>query len=134
MPVELLPIDTERAAEEYCRALEEGAILFLPVTPLERCAADRDAVLAAGDLPLTDKNISYRRSDDRLHGIGGDCAPLRRLMRSYVDLMTARLATLLAPYAPHWRIEATSYRPLEEAGRQLPWKARNDLLHIDAFP
>lgn len=131
---QLLHVDLAGSADTYCRALEDGAILFLAQTPLAWGAGDRDALLACDTLPLTHKNISYRRDDDRLAGTGGRRDSLRLLMRSYVDQMTALLAHLLAPYAHCWRVETSSYRPQEEAVRALSWKTRNDLLHVDAFP
>ena len=33
-----------------------------------------------------------------------------------------------------WRLDQVSFRPLEEATRQLRSTARNDLVHVDAFP
>jgi hypothetical protein len=40
----------------------------------------------------------------------------------------------LAPYQRRWRLDYASFRPLEEEGRDLPVRRRNDLLHTDAFP
>ena len=40
----------------------------------------------------------------------------------------------LPRYSRHWELDRVSYRGLEEATRQLRLTARNDLLHIDAFP
>src|SRR5262249_20152410 len=37
-------------------------------------------------------------------------------------------------YASRWKLDFASFRPVEEQGRQLSMRARNDLLHIDAFP
>ncbi|MCU1262934.1 MAG: 3-deoxy-D-manno-oct-2-ulosonic acid (Kdo) hydroxylase, partial [Bryobacterales bacterium] len=33
-----------------------------------------------------------------------------------------------------WKTDYASFRSIEEEGRDLPWKKRNDLLHTDAFP
>jgi hypothetical protein len=44
------------------------------------------------------------------------------------------LADFLAPYERRWVLDYASYRPIEEQGRDLPVRRRNDLLHTDAFP
>ena len=33
-----------------------------------------------------------------------------------------------------WKVDYASFRSIEERGRDLPLKKRNDLLHVDAFP
>jgi hypothetical protein len=40
----------------------------------------------------------------------------------------------LPRYAQGWILDRVSFRPVEEATRKLRHKARNDLLHVDAFP
>lgn len=40
----------------------------------------------------------------------------------------------LSPYAKHWKIDFASFRPIEEKGRKMRLRARNDLLHVDSFP
>ena len=37
-------------------------------------------------------------------------------------------------YAATWKPDRGSYRPEEEATRRLRLTARNDLIHVDAFP
>src|SRR5207248_9905367 len=59
---------------------------------------------------------------------------VRQIMRRYSAEVTRFLSEFLSPYAPHWTIDFASYRPLEEAGRDLPLHKKNDLLHVDAFP
>jgi hypothetical protein len=44
------------------------------------------------------------------------------------------VAGLLPQYAPHLQRDRASFRPEEEATRALRLTARNDLLHLDAFP
>src|SRR5262249_37342161 len=47
---------------------------------------------------------------------------------------TAWLAANLPRYAAHWQLDRVSLRPEEEATRKPRLTARNDLLHLDAFP
>lgn len=122
----------------YCRALEEGSILFLPHTPLAFDASECDVLRRHDGLAASHKNIAYHLDADRMIGAGrrtdADGDALRRVMRAYAQQMTALLARLLVPYAGAWRVDYTSFRPREEEGRVLPQRARNDLLHVDAFP
>ncbi len=55
-------------------------------------------------------------------------------MRRYSASVDNFLAGFLAPYQRRWRLDYASFRPLEEEGRDLPVRRRNDLLHTDAFP
>jgi hypothetical protein len=84
------------------------------------------------------KNIAYRPTQDRLTGLAkGDRARkdrLREIMRLYSQRVTGFLSGLLPRYAEKWRLDFASFRPQEEQGRKLRFLARNDLLHIDAFP
>jgi len=59
---------------------------------------------------------------------------LREVMRRYSKSIEAFLSHFLAPYQRRWRLDYASFRPLEEKGRDLPVRRRNDLLHTDAFP
>ena len=55
-------------------------------------------------------------------------------MRGYSQRAIAFMATFLERYAASWRIDFASFRPIEEAGRQVALHSRNDLLHFDSFP
>jgi hypothetical protein len=55
---------------------------------------------------------------------------LREYSRSVVQLT----ASILPSYAVRWRVDFASFRSEEEAGRELPLRSRNDLVHVDAFP
>ena len=127
------------ASGTAARALEEGDILFFRATPFELTAAERAFLL---ERRQTDagyhKNIAYRPSADRVTGVarqnGEDARQLKKLLRGYSERVVAFTAALLPRYAARWRIDFASFRPQEEAGRQLSRHARNDLLHVDSFP
>src|SRR5262249_13679016 len=84
------------------------------------------------------KNIAYRPESDRVSGFvkqqPGDDETLRRVLRDYSRRTIQLTAELLPSYARAWRIDFASFRPQEEAGRRLSVRARNDLVHVDAFP
>jgi hypothetical protein len=122
-----------------CRALERGDILLFPHPPFELPAPDRAFLLAQRQTDARyHKNIAYRPNQDRVTGVAAqrpeDAETLRRVMREYSRQVIALATGLFPTYARHWRIDYASFRPQEEAGRRLPLRARNDLVHVDAFP
>ncbi len=123
----------------YRQALEEGRILLFPRTPFELPEADRAFLLTQRQTDAAyHKNIAYRPGPDRVTGFvtgrSGDADTLRRVLRDYSRRVVAFAAALLPTYARAWRVDFASFRPQEEAGRRLAVRARNDLLHVDAFP
>ena len=128
-----------RSESDYCRALEDGNVLFFPRTPFELPETDRNFLLG---IHLTGagyhKNIAYRPGADKVTGFAksaaADVERLRRVMRDYSAQAVQFLAELLPRYAAAWHVDFASFRPQEEEGRDLPMKKRNDLLHTDAFP
>jgi 3-deoxy-D-manno-oct-2-ulosonic acid (Kdo) hydroxylase len=84
------------------------------------------------------KNISYKPHKDKLSGLpktaGVTRSRLHTILRRYSAEAVACAGNLLPRYRDAWKVDYASFRPMEEAGRELPWKKRNDLLHTDAFP
>ena len=141
--VAVITVDSGRpgsAAElEHCRALEVGNILLFPRTPFELPEADRTFLLTQRQVGAGyHKNIAYRPQSDRVTGFvkrgGGDAERLRRVLRDYSARVVESTAAMFPTYARAWRLDFASFRPQEEAGRELSQRARNDLLHVDAFP
>src|SRR5262249_15425545 len=122
----------------YAERLEEGCILLFERTPfpLPDAAARAALVNVRQTSSAYHKNISYRARDGRVKGLakGGDTERVRRVMRAYSDAVVKLVADLFPWYASRWKLDFASFRPVEEQGRQLSMRARNDLLHIDAFP
>jgi len=123
----------------YSERLEEGNILFFPKSPFELAREEVEFLLSQRQIGAGyHKNIAYRSTQDRLSGFvkrGADEeGTLRAIMKGYSRRVTGFLSALLPHYAASWRVDLASYRPLEEKGRDLRLRARNDLLHIDAFP
>jgi hypothetical protein len=124
---------------QHARQLEEGNILVFPKTPFEMPEEDRafllDCKQAAGS---HHKNIAYRPMEDRVTGFAAqspaDTFRLNRALRDYSRRATEFLGGLLPGYAQGWRLDYASFRPQQEKGRQVRLRARNDLLHVDAFP
>ncbi len=125
----------------WCAALEAGGVLYFPKTPVPLPPADIDVLLGQQQTgSRLHKNISYKPDTDVLGGVDRKSAPaaevdqLHGIMRRYSGSIAEFLSKFLAPYENQWRRDYASYRPIEEKGRDLPLRRRNDLLHVDAFP
>src|SRR5262245_49141810 len=123
----------------YAERLEEGHILLIERAPFPLPSATERAALAGVRQASSayHKNISYRPGEDRVKGIAGgsdDTEIVHRALRDYSQNATRLLTELFPFYAAQWKLDFASFRPIEERGRQLSLRARNDLLHIDAFP
>jgi hypothetical protein len=124
---------------EYARVLEEGHILLFPASPIDVPADDRSFLLGQRMVSgVHHKNIAYRPGEDRVKNYvrqkAGDDERLLAAVRRYSQQAIDFVKALLPSYAPGLKIDYASFRPEEEAGRALPTRSRNDLLHVDAFP
>ena len=124
---------------EYCAQLEAGDIIFFPETPIKIAQDDLDFLLGHQHVFGTfHKNIAYRPLEDRITGFESaepsTAERLRRIMSRYSKDVIDFLGGFLGPYRSQWKVDYASYRPEEEAGRDLALRKRNDLLHTDAFP
>jgi len=127
------------ATDEQCRNLETGDILYFPAIPFNFPLADRQFLLGQKQTGGTlHKNVSYRPAQDRLTGIDpGDESARQRvhsIMQAFSKSAVAFMAGLLPRYAKNWKVDFASYRPIEEQGRQVSLRSRNDLIHVDNFP
>jgi 3-deoxy-D-manno-oct-2-ulosonic acid (Kdo) hydroxylase len=119
--------------------LESGRIFTLAGPPFPVAEDDRAFLLAMRAEEIGHhKNIAYRPLSGHVSGVGKlDETGIERLgsiLRAYSRWAIETAGELLPRYRDSWRLDYASLRPLEEAGRELPWKKRNDLLHTDAFP
>ncbi|HYX67592.1 MAG TPA: Kdo hydroxylase family protein [Terriglobales bacterium] len=133
------PAQAAERASACCRALEEGRILFFATLPFSLPAEDCDFLISQKQADSRfHKNISYRPRQDVMRGTSSesreDTERLHGILRRYSAEVTRFLDDLLRPYAGRMALDFASFRPLEEAGRDLPLHKRNDLLHVDAFP
>ncbi len=120
-----------------CERLERGEILLLRDFPIIS-QEERDFLTGVRQTASSFiKNISYDSQAGRLRGVarrGIDVQALKRALTGYADRVNALAAQLLAPYAGALQVDLTSFRPIEERGRNLRGRSRNDLIHIDSFP
>jgi hypothetical protein len=127
------------ATEERYRRLETGDILYFPTTPFDFPQGERDFLLTQKQSGASyHKNISYRPASDRLKGIDASDEATRermhRVMRGYSQRAIGFMASFFPRYSRSWRIDFASFRPIEEQGRAVSLRSRNDLIHIDSFP
>jgi hypothetical protein len=129
---------TPRLAEHLERG-HVAQIAHFPLAPFPLpIDDDRAFLLGVRRGPVGHKNISYNPLTGKANGFTGldnmAADRLARLLRDFSSTATAWLADLLPDYAKAWTLDRVSLSTDEEATRRLRHKARNDLLHIDAFP
>jgi hypothetical protein len=140
-------LQSGQEATDYRAVLEQGDILFFPGGGFEIPAAVRTALMGDGGVGVSErgvrqdarsfhKNIAYKPNIDEISGLAdrGEAEAIRTPMREYSRCALAFMARILPEYARAWKVDYASFRSIEERGRELPLKKRNDLLHIDAFP
>ena len=129
----------ERATDDVCDRLESGDILYFPVNPIALDADDRAFLLGQKQVDASyHKNISYRPAEDRLKGVDATDAAARdrthQVLRDFSRKAIGFMAQFFPSYARDWKIDFASFRPIEEAGRKVSHRSRNDLIHVDNFP
>ena len=133
------PVDRQHFSRWCSEQLELGNILFLSAIPFGFPDEWREFLLRLR-IPESrhHKNIAFRPREDRLTGFTSEDKDEQKLLHSILRNYSARVAkylsVLLPNYLPSWRLDYASFRPFEEQGRHLRLRARNDLLHTDAFP
>jgi hypothetical protein len=119
--------------------LERGEVILYSVCPFSLPQGeDRDFLCRQALRGKSHKNIIFDPATGKVGGFRKESRiqkeRLRRLLTTFSRQATDWLATILPGYARTWKLDRVSFRPEEEATRCLRLTARNDLLHIDAFP
>jgi hypothetical protein len=122
-----------------CSELEQGNILFFPEMPFAFPQEDLDFLLMQKQGSSKGrKNIAYKPQSDCVTNHESkhleERTRMHQILRNYSLRVTAFLSRLISPYAEDWKLDYASFRPFQEKGRTLRLRARNDLLHVDAFP
>jgi hypothetical protein len=137
VPMEPAAFDT--AGVTLAERLERSEIAYFPVCPFPLPQGDDLRFLLVQKLARGGhKNISYDPHKDKVSGFQNrsraESERLLQIFGAFARNATGWLARVLPQYASAWRLDKASLRPEEEATRHLRLKARNDLLHVDAFP
>jgi hypothetical protein len=119
--------------------LERGEVIYFAQCPFPIPQGDDRQFLFEQTLGgRVHKNIAYDPASDQASGYTRHSAAqaerLRGLLAEFAGTATRWLGEQLPGYAARWELDRVSYRPAEEATRVLRLKARNDLMHVDAFP
>jgi hypothetical protein len=130
------PGETSSSFEER---LERGELLTFAPCPFALPAGDELTFLLRQRLRNSyHKNISFNPDSDTVTGFRyrtpEQAERLRILLDAFSSGAASWLCRLLPRYAPTLQRDRASFRPEEEATRALRLTARNDLLHLDAFP
>lgn len=119
--------------------LERGNVLLFSPGAFRIPEADREFLLRQRQSSAGyHKNIAYRPVEGRLTGVQissrEGAARLEAILRDFSREAARFVREVLAPYGDGIRLDFASFRPIEEQGRPSRQRARNDLLHTDAFP
>lgn len=124
------------APDEIGDLLEQGRIVMFPRCPIE-LPADAELATLRDELPkqLELKNVSYHPEADRVKGLDGGSAVhdlAKRVLTDHSDRVAAFLHRVIPTLARDMRVGTSSFRPMEEQGRDLKPHASNELVHVDA--
>jgi hypothetical protein len=116
--------------------MERAEVVFFRRPPIE-LPSKQDLEFLRDGLPraLQVKNISYHPESDSIPRF--DAAPeikdrVERILRAHGKRVEAFLQQSLPDFVPGWTMGTTSFRSIEERGRNLKPRSSNELVHIDA--
>lgn len=117
-------------------ALERGEIVHFPRSPIE-LPDDAELRFLREELPgrLRNKNISYHPETDSVPGLKGESDVVARvegLLKQHARRVEAFLTRMMPTITRDWTVGTSSFRPIQEKGRDLSPHASNELVHIDA--
>jgi|ERR1043166_3253691 hypothetical protein len=116
--------------------LERGRIVGFPECPID-LPSPEDLSFLREEMPkvLKLKNISYHPESDRIVGIKGHKEVVERthaILKAHSRRVQEFLAKAIPALSREWMIGTSSFRPMQEKGRELSAHASNELVHIDA--
>ena len=122
--------------QEIEDAMERAEVVFFERPPVEM-PSDTDLELLREGLPreLQVKNISYHPESDSIPRF--EAAPdvkerVERILRTHGQRVEQFLRRSVPDFVPGWTLGTTSFRSIEEQGRNLKPRSSNELVHIDA--
>ncbi len=124
------------SGELWAEALERGRIVRFSQCPIQLPAPADLEFLRGGLAPhLERKNVSYYPEADRLTGLRAPAEVrdrARRILREHSRRVSELLERAMPRFMHGWQAGTSSFRPLEEEGRELGAHASNELVHVDA--
>jgi hypothetical protein len=117
-------------------AMERAEVVFFARCPVE-LPDEPDLEFLRSGLPVEfqAKNISYHPESDSIPRF--EAAPevkqrVERILRAHGQRVEAFLRRTTPDFVPGWSLGTTSFRSIEEQGRNLKPRSSNELVHIDA--
>ena len=122
--------------DELGDELELGRIVHFPECPIA-LPDEQQLIFLREDLPdqLKLKNMSYHPETDRVFGIKSQpeqAERIRTILLDHSSRVEAFLNKLMPTLTRNWTVGTSSFRPIQEKGRDLPLHASNELVHVDA--
>src|SRR5262245_11659421 len=119
--------------------LEHGEVLFFPKAPFPLPGGEDHLFLLRQSMGgAVHKNISYNPHTGKVGGFARrdpeQVEHLRSVLAKFSQVVRDWTPFALPHYQGGLEADRVSFRPEEEATRKLRRSARNDLLHVDAFP
>jgi hypothetical protein len=123
-------------ATDLSDELERGRIVHFPECPVALPPGE-DLEFLRREMPalLRSKNVSYHPEADRVVGIraGRDVVERARgILKEHSRRVQEFLSRAIPSLARGWQVGTSSFRPLQERGRNLSAHASNELIHVDA--
>jgi hypothetical protein len=117
-------------------ALERGDIVQFPRCPIE-LPDEADLRFLREDVAgrLRNKNISYHPETDSVPGLKGEpdlVARAQRILKEHARRVEDFLQRMMPTITREWTVGTSSFRPIQEKGRNLSPHASNELVHFDA--
>jgi len=124
------------SGELWAEALERGRIVRFARPPIELPSPEDLQFLREGLAPFLErKNVSYYLEANRLTGLRGPSGVRERvegILRRHSSRVRGFLERAMPDFTRGWQPGTSSFRPLEEQGRNLSPHASNELVHVDA--
>ena len=121
---------------EIQAAMERSDVVYFERCPIELPPREDLEFLRGGmHCELKTKNISYHPESDsipRFEAPPEVKARVERILRLHGQRVEQFLRRIVPDFVPGWSLGTTSFRPIEERGRDLKPRSSNELVHIDA--
>jgi hypothetical protein len=117
-------------------AMERSEVVYFARCPIE-LPTQEDLDFMRGEMTavLKAKNVSYHPESDsipRFEAPAEVTHRVERILRTHGERVEQFLRRVVPDYVPRWSFGTTSFRPVEERGRDLEPRSSNELVHIDA--
>jgi hypothetical protein len=126
----------DASPQQIEEAMERAEVVFFERPPVE-LPEESDLEFLRDGLPreLQTKNISYHPESDSIPRFEAEAdvkQRVERILRTHGQRVERFLRRSCPDFVPGWTLGTTSFRSIEERGRNLQPRSSNELVHIDA--